>query len=79
MSSSEIKRIDGDTMEIEGDGIYLDETKTNRIKKNLDKYEKLFGIDEQSSNQPITTRKELWSYYLYYNVRIISLMEVHSF
>ena len=33
----------------------------------LDEYEQLFGVDEDAYEQPTTTRKELWSYYLYYN------------
>lgn len=46
----------------------LDETKKREIKENLAKYEQLFGADEDAFVQPTTTRKELWSYYLYYNV-----------
>ena len=46
----------------------FDETKTKKIKENLQKYEQLFGADEDAFVQPTTTRKELWSYYLYYNV-----------
>ena len=46
----------------------IDETKKKEIKENLAKYEKLFGADEDAFVQPTTTRKELWSYYLYYNV-----------
>ncbi|KAJ5594855.1 uncharacterized protein N7459_001063 [Penicillium hispanicum] len=33
----------------------------------LAEYEQLFGVDEDAYEQPTTTRKELWSYYLYYN------------
>ncbi|KAJ5276597.1 hypothetical protein N7524_002750 [Penicillium chrysogenum] len=33
----------------------------------LEEYERLFGVDEDAYEQPTTTRKELWSYYLYYN------------
>ncbi|KAJ5891885.1 uncharacterized protein N7473_008113 [Penicillium subrubescens] len=33
----------------------------------LEEYERLFGVDEEAYEQPTTTRKELWSYYLYYN------------
>jgi hypothetical protein len=46
----------------------IDETKKKEIKENLAKYEQLFGADEDAFAQPTTTRKELWSYYLYYNV-----------
>lgn len=34
---------------------------------NRDEYERLFGIDDFLDEQPTTTRRELWSYYLYYN------------
>lgn len=50
------------------DAIAVDETKTKDIKENLEKYEQLFGADEDAFDQPTTSRKELWSYYLYYNV-----------
>jgi len=46
----------------------VEDTKAKQIKKNLQKYEQLFGADEDAFEQPTTTRKELWSYYLYYNV-----------
>ncbi|APA15368.1 hypothetical protein sscle_14g101380 [Sclerotinia sclerotiorum 1980 UF-70] len=67
MSSLEISRNGSHNIRANGDETKLDDTKTDRIKDSLDKYEKLFGIDEESSNQPTTTRRELWSYYLYYN------------
>jgi len=41
--------------------------KTKEIKENLAQYEHLFGTDEDAYSQPTTTKKELWSYYLYYN------------
>jgi hypothetical protein len=44
------------------------DAKTNEIKENLQKYEQLFGTDEDAFVQPTTTRRELWAYYLYYNV-----------
>lgn len=47
----------------------IDVAKANQIKENLRRYEQLFGADEDAFKQPTTTRKELWSYYLYYNVR----------
>lgn len=34
---------------------------------SLEEYERLFAVDEDAYEQPTTTRKELWSYYLYYN------------
>lgn len=46
-----------------------DLAKAKDIRENLAKYEQLFGADEDVFVQPTTTRKELWSYYLYYNVR----------
>lgn len=42
--------------------------KTNsQARRTLEEYERLFGVDEDAYEQPTTTRKELWSYYLYYN------------
>lgn len=38
-----------------------------KLRANLEQYEQLFGADEDAFDQPTTTRKELWSYYLYYN------------
>lgn len=32
-----------------------------------EEYERLFGANDFSDEQPTTTRRELWSYYLYYN------------
>jgi hypothetical protein len=49
-------------------GSNVEDTKSKQIKENLQKYEQLFGADEDAFEQPTTTRKELWSYYLYYNV-----------
>lgn len=34
---------------------------------NLSEFDRLFGVGEDAYEQPTTTRKELWSYYLYYN------------
>ena len=50
------------------DATTIDASKSKEIKENLEKYEQLFGADEDAFEQPTTTRKELWSYYLYYNV-----------
>ncbi|BDD56917.1 hypothetical protein MAP00_002332 [Monascus purpureus] len=36
-------------------------------RSNVEEFERLFGVDEDAFEQPTTTRKELWSYYLYYN------------
>ncbi|PQE13869.1 Major facilitator superfamily domain general substrate transporter protein [Rutstroemia sp. NJR-2017a BBW] len=48
-------------------GVRVDEAKAERIKKILEDYEKVFGIDEDAFDQPTTTRWELWSFYLYCN------------
>jgi hypothetical protein len=40
----------------------------------LQEYERLFGVDEDAYEQPTTTRKELWSYYLYYNGTILIVL-----
>ena len=34
---------------------------------SLPQYERLLGVSEDAFEQPTTSRKELWSYYLYYN------------
>ncbi|KAF7935323.1 uncharacterized protein EAE97_008230 [Botrytis byssoidea] len=67
MGSPEVDEIEDNAIEMNDNGMHIDGTKSDRIKKNLNKYEQLFGIDEESSSQPTTSRKELWSYYLYYN------------
>ena len=33
----------------------------------VEEYDRLFKVDEDAVQQPTTTRRELWSYYLYYN------------
>lgn len=38
-----------------------------KLRDNLEQFEQLFGTDEDAYEQPTTTRKELWAYYLYYN------------
>jgi hypothetical protein len=43
------------------------ETAQSQPHHTLQEYERLFGVDEDAYEQPTTTRKELWSYYLYYN------------
>lgn len=45
----------------------VDVTATAQLQVSLEEYERLFGVDEDACEQPTTTRKELWSYYLYYN------------
>jgi len=44
-----------------------DPSKRVDIRENVEQYARLFGADEDAFDQPTTTRKELWSYYLYYN------------
>lgn len=39
----------------------------SHLKHSSEEYERLFAVDEDAYEQPNTTRKELWSYYLYYN------------
>lgn len=76
MNSFEINQTDNRA--IKTNGINLDETESDRTKKDLDKYQKMFSIDEDSFDQPATTRKELWSYYLYSNVRVNSPFELRD-
>ncbi|KAJ5208901.1 hypothetical protein N7449_003280 [Penicillium cf. viridicatum] len=45
----------------------VDVTSAAQPHSTLEEYEQLFGVDEDAYEQPTTTRKELWSYYLYYN------------
>jgi hypothetical protein len=49
----------------------IDKLSKRKPKENLKQYEQLFGADEDAFDQPTTTRKELWSYYLDYNVKSI--------
>lgn len=50
-------------------GVKVDIT-PSQPRHTLEEYERLFAVDEDAYEQPTTTRKELWSYYLYYNGRI---------
>lgn len=43
---------------------------------NRSEYERLFGIDDFLDEQPTTSRRELWSYYLYYNGEATSKISV---
>lgn len=72
-----IKQNDAISKHVSAETTDLSGMKTKQIKENLEKYEQLFGADEDAFVQPTTTRKELWSYYLYYNVSIarVSLSE----
>lgn len=42
-------------------------SKKAEVRENVERYAQLFSADEDAFDQPTTTRKELWSYYLYYN------------
>ncbi len=46
----------------------IDISSRNKINENLEQYEQLFGADEEAFEQATTSRKQLWSYYLYDNV-----------
>jgi hypothetical protein len=50
----------------------VDDQRAKQLRENLAKYKQLFGADEDAFEQPTITRKELWSYYLYYNVYSLS-------
>jgi hypothetical protein len=45
----------------------IEDSKDKQIRENLERFEHLFGTDEDAFEQPTTSRRELWSYYLYYN------------
>ena len=38
-----------------------------QVQRDLERFENLFGVDEDAYEQPTVTRKERWAYYLYYN------------
>ena len=40
-------------------------------RRSQDDYARLFGAGESPDDQPTTTRRELWSYYLYYNGKLV--------
>lgn len=40
---------------------------SNQLRNNNEQYSRLSSAGEDAYQQPSTTRKELWSYYLYYN------------
>lgn len=47
--------------------VELNDVNIETAQKNLPQYERLLGVSEDAFEQPTTSRKELWSYYLYYN------------
>lgn len=50
-----------------GAAVEVAASSTPQARNILEEYERLFGVDEDAYEQPTTTRKELWAYYLYYN------------
>jgi len=50
-----------------GAAVEVAASSTPQARNTLEEYERLFGVDEDAYEQPTTTRKELWAYYLYYN------------
>lgn len=53
--------------QVKADAAVAVESAPSHSRNTLEEYERLFGVDEDAYEQPTTTRKELWSYYLYYN------------
>jgi hypothetical protein len=51
--------------------VTTDTDESKKKEKNLRSMSKLFRADEDAFVQPTTTRKELWSYYLYYKVNYV--------
>ena len=67
-----MKRSEGMSALLDADVVLPAELSTEdrsqrQIKEDLERFEHLFGTDEDAFEQPTTSRKELWSYYLYYN------------
>ncbi|KAJ5240205.1 Major facilitator superfamily domain general substrate transporter [Penicillium chermesinum] len=60
-----IKRAEEGTQSKDGAAVKV--TGTSQSRQTVHEFERLFGVDEDAYDQPTTTRKELWSYYLYYN------------
>jgi hypothetical protein len=68
MASSKIDQMNGEEHGAEPNAAEVTATTTTPPARNtLEEYERLFGVDEDAYEQPTTTRKELWAYYLYYN------------
>lgn len=44
-----------------------DQGDQEQLLQDLEDFEHLVAVDEDSFDQPTTNRKELWAYYLYYN------------
>ncbi|KAL4785679.1 autophagy-related protein 22-like protein [Aspergillus varians] len=49
------------------DGVVGPPPNTERSEAGQDEFNRLFGVQEDPIHAPTTTRRELWSYYLYYN------------
>ena len=67
MSSKDVQVVEEPLEAIIGLATTNNSVKKQHTKDNLEQFESLFGTDEDAINQPTTSRKELWSYYLYYN------------
>ncbi|KAI9830541.1 MAG: hypothetical protein M1819_005499 [Sarea resinae] len=65
MTDSKVKNSVAVTSEL--DDLDWSDAEHREIRANVQSYQHLFGADEDAFDQPTTTRKELWSYYLYYN------------
>lgn len=67
-SSNHDERIAGEQTPKPGGAVEVAAATTPEARNTtLEEYERLFAVDEDAYEQPTTTRKELWSYYLYYN------------
>ena len=45
----------------------VDPEESVQLQRNLERFEHLFGVDEDAYEQPTVTRKERYAYYAYYN------------
>lgn len=68
MASSKVDQMNGEEgPKPDAAAVKVAATTTPQTRNTLEEYERLFGVDEDAYEQPTTTRKELWAYYLYYN------------
>lgn len=68
MASSKVDQMNGEEQGPKPNAaVEVAATTTPQARNTLEEYERLFGVDEDAYEQPTTTRKELWAYYLYYN------------
>lgn len=74
MASAKVDQVDGEQEQTSKSSAAVEVSAATARGRQTLEYERLFGVDEDAYEQPTTTRKELWSYYLYYNgKRLISL------